>query len=76
VRAAAMYPSSTARGRAATEEFLVVAGSSLHDTAVTVSLTGQRVTVTVSGTSTSLVPGLTFTLTEQAAGPLEPTATP
>jgi TadE-like protein len=76
VRAAAMYPSSIDRGRAVTEEFLVVAGSSLQDTAVTVALTGQRVTVTVSGTSTSLVPGMTFTLTEQAAGPLEPAVTP
>ena len=61
-------------GRQAAQAFLTNAAATvLHDGAVTVTVTGDTVTVTVTGTSQNLAPGLTFQVTEQAAGPIEPT---
>jgi hypothetical protein len=68
-RAAAAYPASEERGRQAAQTFLSnKAAAELKGGAVTVRLGPDNlVTVTVTGTSQSLVPGMTLTVTEQAA---------
>lgn len=68
-RAAAAYPASEERGRQAAQTFLSnKAAETLEGGAVTVTLGPDNlVTVTVTGTSQSLVPGMTLTVTEQAA---------
>jgi Flp pilus assembly protein TadG len=73
VRAATASPASAERGQSAAEAYLAnAAAGSLHGGAVTVTVTAGNVTVVVTGTSQSLVPGMTFTVTGRAAGPLEP----
>ena len=71
-RAAAAYPTSTDRGRQAAQAFLHNrAAASVTDPRVTVSLAGDSVGVVVSGSSPSLIPGVTLTIAEQAAAPVE-----
>lgn len=75
VRAATAYPASAERGEQAAREFLGNSATvkALHDTTVTVSVSaaGDTVTVLVTGTSTTLVPGMSFDITESAAGRVE-----
>ena len=76
-RAAAAYPTSTDRGRQAAEAFLHNrSAANVTDPQVTVTLAGDSVAVIVSGSSPSLIPGVTFTLAERAAAPLETGAQP
>jgi Flp pilus assembly protein TadG len=48
-----------------------VGSGALNDVNVTPDYTGERVTVTVTGTTISLVPGLTLKVTETASGTVE-----
>lgn len=74
VREAAAYPPSADRGRQAAETFLLnQAATSLRDTVVSVDMSAESVSVIVVGTSQSLVPGMTFTVRQQAAAALEDT---
>ena len=72
VRAAVSSPGDSARAEPASQAFLAAnAGSHLHQTSVSVTTDGVLVTVTVTGTPPSLIPGGTGALTRTASGPLE-----
>lgn len=55
-----------------TDQFAAHVGSgALNDVSVTPTYTGDRVSVTVTGTTISLVPGLTLHVSETASGNIE-----
>lgn len=66
-----LYGSSTAIGRAKAVDFLDRVGPALSDPVVTASVAGNEVTVVVRGKARSILPGLTFTVTQSASGPVE-----
>lgn len=72
VRSATAYPANAERGRHDAQDFLTQkAGDSIEGGAVSVSLNADTVTVTVTGRSQSLVPGMQFDVSQRAAGPIE-----
>jgi Flp pilus assembly protein TadG len=72
VRSATAYPADAARGRRAAQDFLrVKAADSIENGAVSVSLDGTTITVTVTGKSQSIVPGMQFSVSGSATGPVE-----
>lgn len=66
-----LYGSSAAAGRAKANDFLDRIGPALTDRVVTVTVTGNQVTVVVRGKARSVIPGMTFTVTQSASGPVE-----
>ena len=68
-----MQPASTARAQSAAEGFLdQTASDLLTDRAVAVAGSPSSIAVTVTGTSLSLVPGLSgWSATQTAVGPVE-----
>ncbi|MBK6871190.1 MAG: pilus assembly protein [Kineosporiaceae bacterium] len=73
VRAAAVQDGTAADGQAAADAFLArVADDLLAGSQVSADRTAQTVTVTVTGTSLSLVPGYPgFAISQQASAPVE-----
>lgn len=72
VRAAAAAPVSAERGQEAARLYLAnQADGSVRDAAVTVVMGAYTVTVTVSGSGQSLIPGWDAVVSGQASGPLE-----
>ncbi|GAB3314326.1 hypothetical protein GCM10027451_29150 [Geodermatophilus aquaeductus] len=68
-----VQPASTARAQSAAEDFLdQTAADLLTERDVTVSGSPATITVTVTGTSLSLLPGLSgWSVTQTAVGPVE-----
>jgi Flp pilus assembly protein TadG len=58
-------------GRAKARTFLDQAGDGLADQAITVGRSATAVTVTVSGTAISVLPGMTFRVSQSASGSIE-----
>lgn len=76
LRVARGYEAAAAQGQAAASEYLHNAAGKLLETfTVTVNRTGDSVTVHVHGTVTSVVPFGTYTVDEDASGPVEKYAT-
>lgn len=73
VRAATAAPASPDRGAQAARDFLFIkAQGTVYDGVVTVAVNGQLISVTVSGISQSIVPGMEIAVTQSASGPIEP----
>jgi Flp pilus assembly protein TadG len=66
-----LYGSSAASGRTKAVDFLDRVGPALANPVVTASVAGNQVTVVVRGKARSVIPGLTFTVTQSASGPVE-----
>lgn len=70
--AARGYNGSAAAGSARAQDFVTRAGGDLlTDTHVSVTRTATQATVTVTGSSLSLVPGLHWQIRQSATGPVE-----
>jgi Flp pilus assembly protein TadG len=65
------YGSSPAAGKSKSESFLGVIGQGLRDPVVEVASSGTDVTVTVRGQAPSIIPFMTFDVTQSASGPIE-----
>jgi Flp pilus assembly protein TadG len=65
------YGSSLAAGKTKAEGFLDTIGQGLRDPEVEVTTSGTDVTVTVRGTAPSIIPFMTFDVTQSASGPVE-----
>jgi len=65
------YGSSLAAGRTKAEGFLESVGQGLHDPEVEVVTSGTDVTVTVTGSAPSIIPFMTFNVSQSASGPIE-----
>lgn len=65
------YRSSPAAGKTKAEGFLEDLGRGLRDSEVEVVISGTDVTVTVRGRAPSIIPFLTFDVTQTASGPIE-----
>lgn len=65
------YGSTLPAGKAKAESFLDVLGEGVHNPVVEVTETTTDVTVTVRGNAPSIVPFLTFDVTQSASGPKE-----
>lgn len=63
--------SAAAGGQAAEEAIVQYGGGSLVDPNATVSRGAETVTVTVTGTAKSLIPGMAWSVTASATGPVE-----
>ena len=66
-----LYGSSAGAGRTKAMQFLDRVGPALTDPVVTSSTGGNQVTIVVRGKARSIIPGLTFTVTQSASGPVE-----
>lgn len=66
-----LYGSSPNAGRTRAVQFLDRVGPALRDPAVTASINGNQVTVVVRGKARTVIPGLTFNVTQSASGPVE-----
>jgi Flp pilus assembly protein TadG len=66
-----LYGSSPSAGRTRAVQFLDRVGPALRDPTVTASVSGNQVTVVVRGKARSVIPGMTFTVTQSASGPVE-----
>lgn len=66
-----LYGSSPNVGRTRAVQFLDRVGPALRDPAVTASVSGNQVTVVVRGKARTVIPGLTFNVTQSASGPIE-----
>ena len=65
------YGSSSGAGKTKAEDFLGVVGQGLQDPEVEVTASGTDVTVTVRGHAPSIIPFMTFNVTQTASGPIE-----
>jgi Flp pilus assembly protein TadG len=65
------YGSSLAAGKTKAEGFLDSVGQGLHNPEVEVVTSGTDVTVTVTGNAPSIIPFMTFGVTQSASGPVE-----
>ena len=65
------YDAPQGAGGAQARDFLARAGDWLTDPQVTVTRDGTQVTTTVEGRALSLVPGMTFTVSQRAHGTVE-----
>ncbi|MET9300685.1 TadE/TadG family type IV pilus assembly protein [Micromonospora aurantiaca] len=75
VNAARGYQSTSAAGEARATAFLAAGGAGLENEQVVVTRTGTEVRVTVTGQAITVLPGLSWTITKSAHGPVErPTA--
>ena len=66
-----LYGSSPAAGRTKALDFLDRVGPAMTDPVVTAGVRGNEVTVVVRGKARSVIPGMTFTVTQSASGPVE-----
>jgi Flp pilus assembly protein TadG len=66
-----LYGSSASAGRTKAADFLHRVGPAMTDTVVTSQVRGNEVTVVVSGKARSVIPGMSFTVTQSASGPVE-----
>jgi len=72
VRAAVTAPGDPGRAEAAVREFIASqAAKDIRDPQVLVTVDGDTVSVSVTGRAVSVVPGTQWTVSGQAAGPLE-----
>lgn len=72
VRAATAAPASASRGRQAAEDFLGhQAAGTLSDPTVTVTQTGETITVTITAVAPSLIPLTHPSVVGEAAAPIE-----
>lgn len=71
VNVARGYGSTDEAGRSKAYSFLERAGAGLRDPVVTIRRTGTDVTVTVSGSAVSVLPGLRITIEQSAHGSVE-----
>lgn len=69
--AARLYGSSPTIGYLRANAFLNRVGPALTDTNVRPVQSGNSVTVTVTGKARSIIPGMTFNVTQSATGPIE-----
>ncbi len=69
--AARAYNAPANAGVVKANDFLSTVGAGLNDPVVTYSTTGTDVTITVTGQAPTIIPGLTFTVTHSASGPVE-----
>lgn len=69
--AARAYDTAPAAGPDKSREFLGRIGWGLRDPRVTMTSSSTDVTVTVSGEAQTIIPGLSFTVTQSAHGPIE-----
>lgn len=65
------YGSSAAAGKTKAEGFLDAIGQGLQSPEVEVTTSGTDMTVTVSGQAPSIIPFMTFNVTQTASGPIE-----
>jgi len=65
------YGSSLAAGKTKAESFLGVVGQGLKEPEVEVTTSGTDVTVTVRGHAPSVIPFMTFDVSQTASGPIE-----
>lgn len=68
---ARLYESTNADGYAAGYETAHQSGSSLHNTQISITRTGDDVTATVTGNAPSLIPGLPLHVSRTVTGPIE-----
>jgi Flp pilus assembly protein TadG len=66
-----LFGSSAAAGRTKALDFLARVGPAMTDPVVTARITGNEVTVVVRGKARTVIPGMTFTVTQSASGPVE-----
>ena len=72
VRAAVTAPGDPSRAEPAVQAFLADhASKDVYDAAVSVSVDGQTVTVSVTGRGVSVVPGTRWSVDGSASGPME-----
>lgn len=71
VDAGRAYDANPGDGAAAARDFLARTGRSVENPRVTVDSGGDQIAVTVTGTVSSLVPGLDFTVRERVQAPAE-----
>jgi Flp pilus assembly protein TadG len=71
VNAARGYGASDEAGRVKARAFLDQAGTGLRDQVVTITRVGNDITVTVSGSAVSVLPGLSFGIEQSAHGSVE-----
>ncbi|MFF1593101.1 TadE family protein [Streptomyces sp. NPDC058286] len=71
VDAGRSYDAGPDDGAAAARGFLARTGNSVEDSQVSVDSGGNQIAVTVTGTVSSLVPGLEFTVRQRAKAPVE-----
>ncbi|MEU8088632.1 TadE/TadG family type IV pilus assembly protein [Micromonospora sp. NPDC049101] len=76
VNAARGYQSSAAAGESRATNFLSSAGTGLESQQVTVVRTATEVRVTVTGQAITVLPGLSWTISKSAHGPVERPTTP
>jgi Flp pilus assembly protein TadG len=69
--AARAYGSTLDVGRLKAEQFIEVVGAGLHDSKVESTTDGAKVTITVTGHAPSIIPFMTFNVTQSASGPIE-----
>ncbi len=69
--AARAYNAPANAGVVKANDFLSTVGAGLNDPVVTYSTTGTVDTITVTGQAPTIIPGLTFTVTHSASGPVE-----
>ncbi|GGM23808.1 membrane protein [Dactylosporangium sucinum] len=70
------YQADAAAGQRRASNFLNSVGVGLDDPQVTVIRTATEIRVTVTGHAVSVLPGLTWTVTKTAHGPIERPTTP
>ncbi|MEU8315000.1 TadE/TadG family type IV pilus assembly protein [Micromonospora sp. NPDC049033] len=76
VNAGRGYQSTAAAGEARATNFLSAAGAGLENQQVVVTRTGTEVRVTVTGQAITVLPGLSWTISKSAHGPVERPTTP
>jgi Flp pilus assembly protein TadG len=69
--AARAYGGDSTAGRDKARDFLSRVGWGLENPVVTVTSNGTEVTVVVTGTTQTIIPGVSFTVTQRAHGPVE-----
>ncbi|NUT33034.1 MAG: pilus assembly protein [Hamadaea sp.] len=68
---ARLYGSSASAGNDEARQFLDRIGPALVNPTVRTTVTGDRVTVVVTGEAQTIVPGVTFRVRQSASGPIE-----
>lgn len=69
--AARAYNAPLSSGPAKANDFLTRTGGGLKNPSVTIRSTGTQITVTVTGEAQSILPGVSFAVTQSASGPVE-----
>ncbi|HCT76693.1 MAG TPA: hypothetical protein DGT23_08925 [Micromonosporaceae bacterium] len=69
--AARAYNASAGAGPTKANDFLTRVGGGLRNPSITMTSTGTEVTMTVTGQAQTIIPGLTFAVSQSASGPIE-----